>query len=102
MQFLSVREFNSSLRKTRETLKAQKKVVLTCNGKPSMLVLDIAGQDFENVLDTINRAEALKLLEGIQLQSSRAKLDKTSIAEINAEIKGYRKDEVKHANSARY
>jgi hypothetical protein len=91
MQFLSVREFNSSLRKTRETLKAHKKLILTHNGKPSMLVLDIAGQDFESVLDSINRAEAIRLLGSIQLQASRAGLDEISLDEINSEIKEYRK-----------
>lgn len=95
MQFVSVREFNSSLRKTRETLKAHKKIVLTCNGKPSMLVLDIAGQDFENVLDTISRFEALRLLESIQMQAGRAGLDKISLDEINSEIKEHRKSRAK-------
>ncbi len=99
MQFLSVREFNSSLRKTREALRMHKKVVLTCNGKPSMLVLDIAGQNFENVLDTINRAEAINLLDNIQLQASRANLDETSLDEINKEIKQYRKGKSKKCKS---
>jgi hypothetical protein len=56
MEFLSIREFTASPRKTRETLKRSGKIVLTNNGKPSMLVFDIAGQDFENVIDTLNRA----------------------------------------------
>ncbi|MDR2732055.1 MAG: hypothetical protein LBB36_02435 [Fibromonadaceae bacterium] len=96
MQFLSVREFNSFPRKTMETLKAHKRLVLTSNGKPSMLVLDIAGQDFETVLDTMNRAEAMKLFEDIQMQASRANLDGMSLDEINSEIKGYRKSKVKY------
>jgi len=102
MQFLSVREFNSSLRKTRATLKAHKKLVLTRNGKPSMLVLDIAGQDFENVIDTINRAEAVRLLGNIQLQASRAGLDDISLDEINNEIKEYRKSKAKNASRIRH
>ena len=63
MEFLSIREFSAYPRKTRETLKRSGKIVLTNNGKPSMLVFDITGQDFENLIDTLNRAEAMRLFE---------------------------------------
>jgi hypothetical protein len=92
MEFLSVKEFNSSPRKTRETLKKSGKIVLTNKGKPSMLVFDITGQDFEAIIDTLNRAEAMKLLETIQLQAARAHLDTMSLDEINDEITVYRKE----------
>jgi hypothetical protein len=92
MEFLSVKEFNSSPRKTRETLKKSGKIVLTNKGKPSMLVLDITGQDFETIIDTLNRAEAMKILETIQLQAARAHLDTMSLNEINEEITVYRNE----------
>ena len=90
MEFLSIREFTSSPRKTRETLKRNGKIVLTNNGKPSMLVLDIAGQDFENLIDTLNRAEAMRLLEEIQMQSSRGGLNSMTMDEIDAEVAAHR------------
>jgi len=67
-----------------------------------MLVLDIAGQDFENVIDTINRAEAVRLFGNIQLQASRAGLDDISLDEINSEIKEYRKNKAKNASRVRH
>jgi hypothetical protein len=91
MEFLSVKEFNSSPRKTREVLRKHGKIVLTNSGKPSMLVFDIIGQDFESVLDTLHRAEAMKLLETIQLQAARTHIDTMSLDEINAEVTAYRK-----------
>ncbi|MFP3041704.1 hypothetical protein LQZ19_07760 [Treponema primitia] len=92
MQFISVREFNSSPGKTRAALKKEGKLVLTNNGKPSMLVLDIVNQDFEDVIDILNRAEAMKLLDGIQLQAARGGLDTLSMDEVDKEIGDYRRE----------
>ena len=86
MEFLSIREFSSFPRKTRETLKRNGKIVLTNNGKPSMLVFDIAGQDFEKLIDTLNRAEAMRLFEEIQIQAARGGLNSMTMEEIDAEV----------------
>ena len=91
MEFLSIREFTSSPRRTRETLKRSGKIILTNNGKPSMLVFDIAGQNFENLIDTLNRAEAMRLLEEIQMQASRSGLSSMTMEEIDAEIAAQRR-----------
>jgi len=91
MEFLSVREFSAYPRKTREALKRSGKIILTNNGKPSMLVLDISEQNFVDLLDTLNRAEALNLLEKIQVQSVKAGLNTITLDEINTEIKAVRK-----------
>ena len=91
MEFLSIREFTAYPRKTRETLKRSGKVVLTNNGKPTMLVFDIKGKDIENLIDTINRAEAMSLLEEIQMQAVRGGLSSMTTDEINAEITAARR-----------
>ena len=91
MEFLSIREFTAEPRKTRETLKRSGKIVLTNNGKPSMLVFDIAGQDIEEIINTLNRAEAMRLLEEIQMQFARSGLDSMTMEEINTEIKAVRR-----------
>jgi len=72
MEFLSIREFNSSPKKTQEILKSGGKIVITNNGKPSMLVLDITGQDFEKLIDRLNRAEAMRLNDEKQTQEAQA------------------------------
>ena len=91
MEFLSVRDFTIYPRKTKETLKQNGKIVLTNNGKPSMLVFDISGKDFEELIDTLNRAEAMRLLEQIQMQAVRGGLDSMTLEEINSEISSSRK-----------
>jgi hypothetical protein len=92
MQFVSVREFNASPGKTRSTLTRDGKLVLTNNGKPAMLVLDIANRDFDDVIDILNRAEAMKLLDEIQLQAARAGLDTMTMDEIDDEVRAYRQE----------
>ena len=51
-----------------------------------MLVFDITGRDFEDLIDTLNRAEAMRLLEDIQIQAVRGGLSTMKIDEINVEI----------------
>ena len=91
MEFLSVREFTAYPRKTRETLKRTGKIVLTNNGKPSMLVFDITEHNFEELIDTLNRAQAMRLLEEIQTQAVRGGLDSMTMDEIDIEIVAHRK-----------
>jgi NifU-like protein involved in Fe-S cluster formation len=57
-----------------------------------MLVLDIVNRDFENTLDILNRAEAIKLLDTIQMQAARSGLANMTMKEIDAEIADYRKE----------
>jgi len=81
MEFLSIREFSSSPKKTQEILKSGGKIVITNNGKPSMLVLDITGQDFEKLIDRLNRAEAMRLNDEKQEQTqvqTQAQAEKSS------------------------
>ena len=56
-----------------------------------MLVFDITGQDFENLIDTLNRAEAMRLLEEIQIQAVRGGLDSMTMDEIDAEVRAQRR-----------
>jgi len=91
MEFLSIREFTAYPQQTRETLKRSGKIVLTNNGKPSMLVFDITGQDIEALIDTLNRAEAMRLLEDIQMQALRGGLNSMTLNDVNAEITAQRR-----------
>ena len=91
MEFISIREFTAYPRKTREMLKRSGKVILTNNGKPSMLVFDITEQDFESLIDILNRAEAMQLLEKIQMQAVRGGLNIMTDNEIDSEITASRR-----------
>ena len=90
MEFLSIREFTAFPRKTRETLKRSGKIVITNNGKPSMLVFDIEEQNFEDLIDMLNRAEAMRLFEEIQMQAVRGGLNTMTMDEIDNEVTALR------------
>ena len=95
MEFLSVREFSAYPKKTKETLQRSGKIILTNNGKPSMLVFDITERNFEELIDELNRAEAMRLLDRIQTQAVRGGLNMMTQEEINNEITKARKQKVK-------
>ena len=56
-----------------------------------MLVFDIANQDFECLVDTLNRVEAMRLLDEIQMQALRGGLSSAGMEEINDEINIHRR-----------
>ena len=57
-----------------------------------MLVFDIAGQDFEDLIDVLNRAQAMRLLDEIQMQAVRSGLNTMTMDEIDAEIATHRRN----------
>ena len=57
MEFVSIREFNSTPRATQETLERDGKLVLTNNGKPMALVFSVDSDNFEETLAAIQRVE---------------------------------------------
>ena len=90
MQFVSMREFTASPKATQQKLVANGELVVTNNGTPTMLVIDIANKDFLKLLDYLRRQEALDILHQIQTASARNGMDKMSMEEIDAEIAAYR------------
>ena len=92
MQFVSMREVTASPKETQAKLAASKELVVTNNGNPTMLVIDIANKDFMRTIDYLRRQEALDILHDIQVFSSRNGKDKLSMDDIDAEIAAYRKE----------
>ena len=90
MEFISMREFTASPKKTQAKLAANGELVVTNNGTPTMLVLDITNKDFMKTIDYLKRQEALDILQVIQLSSARNGTDAISMDEIDAEIAEYR------------
>jgi hypothetical protein len=92
MQFVSMREFTASPRETQNKLTASGEIVVTNNGVPTMLVIDIANKSFTRVIDYLRRQEALDILHDIQMASVRNGTDSITMEEIDAEIAAYRKE----------
>jgi len=92
MEFVSIREFTASPKETQKKLTANGELVVTNNGTPTMLVIDIANRNFLKLIDYLRRQEALDILHDIQMASVRNGTDSISMEEIDEEIAAYRRE----------
>ncbi len=91
MEYLSVRDLRTS-KEVWQRLKQDGEMVVTNNGKPIAVMLNVDGQDLDERLKAIRRAEAFELMREMQLQSVRNKTDSLSMDEIDEEIRLYREE----------
>ena len=92
MEFVSMRKFTASPKETQKKLKSSGELVVTNNGTPTMLVIDIADRNFFKLIDNLRRQEAMDILDDIQMSSVRNGTDTINMDEIDAEIAAYRRD----------
>ena len=92
MEFVSIRDFTTSPKETQKKLTNNGQLVVTNNGKPTMLVIDVENRDFLKLIDYLRRQEAADILHNIQMASVRNGTDNISMDEIDAEIAAYRQE----------
>jgi hypothetical protein len=92
MEFVSMREFTTTPRDTQKKLTANGELIITNNGKPTMLVIDIENKDFLKMIDYLRRQEALDILHKIQMASVDNGSGEITMEEIDAEISAYRQE----------
>ena len=90
MDFLSVREFRASSRNIWRKLSQDGKMVITNNGKPAALLLDISNEDLEETLLTLRQVRATRLFNRMRASAERRGF--LSEEEIEAEIQAARVD----------
>jgi len=90
MDFLSVREFRASSRNIWQKLSQDGKMVITNNGKPTALLLDISNEDLEETILTLRQVRAMRLFNRMRAEAERRGF--LSEKEIEAEIKSARDD----------
>lgn len=91
MNFYTIRDLRTTPKKLWNNLSTDGEVVITNNGKPTAILLDIADGDLEEILKAVRQAKAM-----IAFNSMRAKAAKKgykSQEEIEEEIKKVRKGE---------
>jgi antitoxin (DNA-binding transcriptional repressor) of toxin-antitoxin stability system len=69
-------------------------MVITNNGKPIALLTPISDKTLENTLSSIRKARAINAVKLIQQESVARGLDKTTMEEIDEEIKRIRKESI--------
>ena len=92
MEFVSMREFTASPKETQKRLLANREMVVTNNGTPTMLVIDITNRDFIKAIDYLRRLDAMDILGSVQMASIRNSMDCLGMDEIDAEIAAYRRE----------
>ncbi|MCL2638572.1 MAG: type II toxin-antitoxin system Phd/YefM family antitoxin [Oscillospiraceae bacterium] len=91
MNFYSVRDLRTTPKSIWNNLRENGEVIITNNGKPTALMLNISEDNFDEVIRAVRQAKAM-----IAFNSMRAKAAKAGFMteeEINAEIAAYRRGE---------
>lgn len=84
MEFFTVRDLRTIPKSIWENLASQGEVVITNNGKPTALMLDIADGNFEDTLKAVRQAKAMIAFNAMRTRASEKGY--MSEAEIEEEI----------------
>lgn len=91
MKFVTVRDFRTSSANIWKSLPEEQEMVITNNGKPIALLTPLSDKTLENTISSIRQARAINAVKLIQQESVKRGLDKTTMEEIDEEIKRIRK-----------
>lgn len=89
MNFYSVRDLRNDSKSIWENLKGNGEAIITNNGKPSALLLDISEDNFEVMLQAVRQAKAMIAFNNMRNRSQANGFMSTE--EIEAEISAARK-----------
>ena len=90
MRFVSVRDFRNSTSKIWEQVSNDEEIIVTNNGKPTALLLNITEDNFDETLRLARQTRALRALA--LAREEAAERGFLSDEEIFAEIQEYRKE----------
>jgi len=90
MEFMTVRDFRTSSKNVWEKLSQNGEIVITNNGKPTAVMLDVQNGDLEEILRSIRQAKAMRALNAIRTEANERGF--LSDEEIEAEIQAYREE----------
>jgi antitoxin (DNA-binding transcriptional repressor) of toxin-antitoxin stability system len=91
MKFVTVRDFRISSANIWKSLPEEQEMVITNNGKPIALLTPLSDKTLENTISSIRQARAINAVKLIQQESVKRGLDKTTMEEIDEEIRRIRK-----------
>lgn len=91
MNFYSVRDLRTTQKAIWENLEKDGEVVITNNGKPSALLVDIGDGDLEDTLKAVRQARAMMAFNSMRTKA--AEKGYLSDEEIEAEIAAARREE---------
>jgi antitoxin (DNA-binding transcriptional repressor) of toxin-antitoxin stability system len=72
MSFVSFRELRSSTSKINDMLMDNGKIVVTSNGKPKALMIQVGENDFEETLAMVNQFKLAKAINNLRASAQRS------------------------------
>ena len=90
MQFVTVRDFRSSPKAIWDKLSSDEEIIITNNGKPMALLLNIPEGGFEETLENVRQAKLMR--DFSRMREEAAERGFLSNEEIEAEILAYRRE----------
>jgi len=90
MKFVTVRDFRNSSREIWEKVSNDEDVVVTNNGKPTAILVNVNENNLEEVLAGIRQARAMRAYNRLQEQAASTKY--MDDGEIESVIKAYRSE----------
>lgn len=90
MKFYSVRDLRTDSKSMWENLRGNGEAIITNNGKPAALMIDISEDNFEIMIQAIRQAKAMIAFNN--MRSRAAAKGFMTDEEINAEIEAARKE----------
>ena len=92
MSFVSFRELRTSTAKINDMLTDNGKIVVTSNGKPKAVMIQVNENDFEETLAVLNQIKLTKSINNMRASAERSGAAEMTLDEINAEIALSRKE----------
>jgi antitoxin (DNA-binding transcriptional repressor) of toxin-antitoxin stability system len=86
MEYISIRDLRTTPSQVWQTLSAEGEVVVTNNGRPQALMIQVDAQTLGDTLAAVRQANAQRSLVRLQADSIAAGLDAMTMDEIDAEI----------------
>lgn len=90
MKFYSVRDFRNISKEIWGNLARSGEAIITNNGKPTALIIDISEDNFDEMLKAVRQAKAMIAFNKMRMDSSKEGF--MSEKDINAEISEYREE----------
>jgi len=95
MKFYTVRDLRTHPREVWDKLSETHEVIITNNGKPSALMIEIDDESLEDVLVSVRQSMVMRAVNKLRLASIRGGRSEMTDEDIDAEISKVRKEKRK-------
>ena len=95
MNFYTVRDLRTHPREVWKKLSETHEVIITNNGKPSALMIEIDDESLEDVLVSVRQSMVMRAVNKLRLASIRGGRSEMTDEDIDAEISKVRKEKRK-------